>query len=78
MKRIVATAILVSTVLAGAQEPGVMIEWPYVGAEVWRGATQFRTYANPMTYRARSGRQFVVIATGSGSDAALVAFSRPK
>ena len=47
------------------------------GAEVWRGATRFRAHANPMTYRARSGRQFVVIATGAGSDAALVAFARP-
>ena len=46
------------------------------GAEVWRGATPFRAHANPMTYRARSGRQFVVIATGAGSDAALVAFAR--
>ncbi len=48
------------------------------GSEVWRGATPFRTYANPMTYRARSGRQFVVIATGAGPDAALVAFARPE
>ena len=46
------------------------------GAEVWRGATPFRTQANPMTYRARSGRQFIVIATGVGEDAALVAFAR--
>ena len=46
------------------------------GAEIWRGATPFPTYANPMTYRAQSGRQFVVIATGSGNDAALVAFAR--
>ena len=48
------------------------------GAEIWRGATPFRTQANPMTYRARSGRQFIVIATGVGADAALVAFARPK
>ena len=46
------------------------------GAELWRGATPFRTNAIPMTYRARSGRQFVVISTGAGSDAALVAFAR--
>ena len=37
-----------------------------------------RTNANPMAYRARSGRQFVVIATGGGPDAALVAFARPQ
>ena len=48
------------------------------GAEVWRGATPFRTNANPMTYRTRSGRQFVVIATGAGRNAALVAFARPR
>ena len=48
------------------------------GNEVWRGATPFPTNANPMTYRTRSGRQFVVIATGTGQDAALVAFARPK
>ena len=46
------------------------------GAELWRGATPFPTKGNPMTYRTRSGRQFVVIATGGGSDAALVAFAR--
>ena len=47
------------------------------GEEVWRGATTFRTSGNPMTYRAASGRQFVVIATGAGPDAALVAFALP-
>lgn len=40
------------------------------GAEIWRGATPFTTSANPMSYRTRSGRQYVVIATGSGHDAA--------
>ena len=28
-----------------------------------------------MTYRSRAGRQFVVIATGAGEDATLVAFA---
>ncbi|MGQ0765845.1 MAG: pyrroloquinoline quinone-dependent dehydrogenase [Gemmatimonadota bacterium] len=32
-------------------------------------------YANPMTYRIRSGRQFVVVATGQGADAVLRAFA---
>ena len=45
------------------------------GEEVWRGATPFQPGGNPMTYRTRSGRQFVVIATGAGPDAALVAFA---
>ena len=34
--------------------------------------------ATPMTYRSRAGRQFVVIATGSGSDSNLVAFALPE
>ena len=34
MKRIIATvAILSAAALAGAQEPGGMIEWPYVGSD---------------------------------------------
>ena len=33
MKRFVATAALLSITLAGAQEPGGMIEWPHVGTE---------------------------------------------
>ena len=45
------------------------------GDEVWRGATTFRTSGNPMTYTASSGRQYVVIATGAGPDAALTAFA---
>ena len=45
------------------------------GAELWRGATPFPTNANPMTYQTQSGQQFVVIATGRGTDAALVAFA---
>ena len=48
------------------------------GEEVWRGATTFRTSGNPMTYRAALGRQFVVIATGAGPDASLVAFALPE
>jgi hypothetical protein len=31
-----------------------------------------------MTYRTRSGRQFVVVATGAGADNALVAFALSK
>ena len=47
------------------------------GAELWRGATPSPTNANPMTYRTQSGWQIVVIATGRGPDAALVAFALP-
>jgi hypothetical protein len=30
-----------------------------------------------MTYRSRSGRQFVLVATSTGSDASLMAFALP-
>ena len=33
MKQFVATAALLCAALAGAREPGVMIDWPYVGSE---------------------------------------------
>ncbi len=65
-------------VFVGGGEPYLYAFDTATGAEVWRGATPFRTNGNPMTYRARSGRQFVVIATGAGTDAALVAFARPE
>jgi quinoprotein glucose dehydrogenase len=45
------------------------------GAELWRFALPRRANATPMTYRARDGRQYVVIATGGGEDAALMAFA---
>ena len=47
------------------------------GEEVWRGATPFQPGGNPMTYRVSSGRQFIVIPTGAGPDASLVAFALP-
>ena len=65
-------------VLLGGGAPYLYAFDKATGAEIWRGATPFRTSANPMTYRTRSGRQFVVIATGAGADAALVAFARPR
>jgi quinoprotein glucose dehydrogenase len=45
------------------------------GAEIWRGKVPYENAAVPMTYRTRSGRQFVVVATGTGADNALVAFN---
>ena len=63
-------------VFLGGGDPYLYAFDKATGTELWRGATTFKTNASPMTYRARSGRQLVVIATGSGSDAALVAFAR--
>ena len=45
------------------------------GKEVWRDKIPYAMAANPMTYRTVSGKQFIVMATGTGADNALVAFS---
>jgi quinoprotein glucose dehydrogenase len=45
------------------------------GQEKWRVAVERRANATPMTYRARNGRQYVVVATGGGEDASLMAFA---
>jgi quinoprotein glucose dehydrogenase len=48
------------------------------GAELWRGSVPNPTGASPMTYRGADGRQYVVVATGSGTSAELVAFALEK
>jgi len=45
------------------------------GKEIWRGKVPYENAAIPMTYRTRAGRQFVVVATGTGAGNALVAFA---
>ena len=45
------------------------------GEELWSYELPRRTGGTPMTYVAGNGRQYVVIATGSGNDATLVAFA---
>ena len=45
------------------------------GKEIWRAPVPYEETAVPMTYRTRSGRQIVVMATGEGADNALVAFA---
>jgi quinoprotein glucose dehydrogenase len=45
------------------------------GSTIWQAELGRRAYSVPMTYRTRSGKQFIVIATGAGSDAELVAFA---
>ena len=45
------------------------------GRELWSAPT-LETTGTPMTYMSRLGRQFVVVATGRGAEAALVAFAR--
>jgi quinoprotein glucose dehydrogenase len=48
------------------------------GVEVWHAALPRRVNGTPMTYRSQGGRQFVVVATGGGEDASLVAFALDK
>jgi quinoprotein glucose dehydrogenase len=48
------------------------------GAELWRGLLPNPTGASAMTYRGADGRQYVTVATGSGTAAALVAFALEK
>lgn len=45
------------------------------GAELWTHAFGRRSLATPMSYAAKDGRQYVVVATGNGANASLVAFA---
>jgi quinoprotein glucose dehydrogenase len=48
------------------------------GQQLWTMPTwPRRVTGTPMTYRARSGKQFVVVATSAGPDASLMAFAVP-
>jgi quinoprotein glucose dehydrogenase len=62
-------------VLIGGGEPYVYAFDKATGREISRVATPFRTSGNPMTYRTRAGRQFVVIASGAGEEGTLAAFA---
>ena len=44
------------------------------GSTVWQYDLGQIAYANPMTYRAKDGRQYIAIATGAGSTSKLVVF----
>ncbi len=44
------------------------------GRDLW-SAPLHETTGTPMTYQARNGRQFVLVATGRGTEATLVAFA---
>ena len=65
-------------VFLGGGDPYLSAFDAETGREVSRVPTEFRTSGNPMTYRSRAGRQFVLIATGAGPDARLVAFALPQ
>jgi quinoprotein glucose dehydrogenase len=59
-------------VLIGGADTGLNAFDASTGALVFRLDLGRRTTGTPMTYRSRSGRQFVVIATGAGREATLV------
>jgi quinoprotein glucose dehydrogenase len=47
------------------------------GKDLWTWPVGRRTTGTPMTYETKSGKQYVVVATGTGSDAVLLAFALP-
>ena len=47
------------------------------GKDLWTYTLPRRTTATPATYIGNDGRQYVVIATGTGTDAVLTAFALP-
>ena len=65
-------------VFIGGGDPYLYAFDAATGREISRAPTEFRTSGNPMTYVSGSGRQFIVIATGAGPDASLVAFALPE
>lgn len=64
-------------VIIGGGDPYIYAFDKTTGRELARVPTQDRTSGNPMTYRTRSGRQFVVIATGAGPTGTIAAFALP-
>ena len=64
-------------VFAGGGDLAVHAVDTSTGVEVWMAALPRRANGTPMTYRSTGGRQFVVVATGGGEDASLVAFALP-
>jgi quinoprotein glucose dehydrogenase len=65
-------------VFAGGGEDALYAFDKRTGREVWSGALTERSTATPMTYQTSTGRQFVLIATGSGNNQELVAFAPPQ
>jgi quinoprotein glucose dehydrogenase len=63
-------------VFVGGGDYGLNAIDKLTGDLVWRVAFEQRTTGTPMTYRS-GDRQFVVIATGSGENAELLAFALP-
>jgi quinoprotein glucose dehydrogenase len=65
-------------ILGGGADSALYAFDKLTGQEIWRAELPRRSSGTPMTYRTKSGRQFVVMATGSGNNAALVAWTGPR
>ncbi len=65
-------------VLGGGGDTALYAFDKATGRELARFELPRRGNATPMTYRAKSGRQFIVMATGGGANAALVAWALNK
>ena len=48
------------------------------GEELWSADLGARSNASPMTFASSSGRQFIVIASGSGDNTKRTAFALPR
>jgi quinoprotein glucose dehydrogenase len=59
----------------GAEDAALHAIDKNTGKDLWTGSLPARAFGNPMTYRTTEGHQFVVVATGVGANAALVAFT---
>ena len=64
-------------VFAGGGEDALYAFDKQTGRELWSTVLAERSTATPMTYQSSRGRQFVLIATGSGTTQELVAFAIP-
>jgi glucose dehydrogenase len=47
------------------------------GSVLWSADLGQVGYSTPMTYRTKAGKQFVIVATGAGQGAKLIAFALP-
>jgi quinoprotein glucose dehydrogenase len=62
-------------VVGGGGDAALNVFDKTTGKELVRFELSRRSSGTPMTYRARSGRQFIVMATGAGANATLVAWA---
>jgi quinoprotein glucose dehydrogenase len=65
-------------VFAGCGDTAVHAIDKATGKDLWTYSLPRRTTATPATYIGADGRQYVVIATGNGADAVLIAFALPR